>query len=90
MTNGLEFVYDYQLTSGYFCPTKISARISIHKQMVDYSTKKISRDLVEEVRQALKNIKGWGSIEIYVQDHKVVQITERNIKKTNHSLSSLQ
>lgn len=49
---------------------------------MDYSTKKINSELVEEVTEALKNIRGWGSVEIYVQDYKVVQITERNIKKT--------
>lgn len=57
--------------------------------MVDYSTKKISQDLVEEIKSALKNVRGWGSVEIYVQDHKVTQITERNIKKTNHNIREL-
>lgn len=50
--------------------------------MKDYSTKRISKDLLEEIIEALKNIRGWGSVEIFVQDSKVVQITERNIKKT--------
>ena len=54
--------------------------------MVDYSTRRITDDLISEVREALKNIRGWGSVEIYVQDFKVTQITERNIKKTNHRL----
>lgn len=58
--------------------------------MVDYSTKKITKDLLEEVRFALKNVRGWGSVEIYVQDYKVTQITERNIKKTNHNLKDLR
>lgn len=57
--------------------------------MVDYSTKKITRDLLEEVKAALKNVRGWGSVEIYVQDFKVTQITERNIKKTSHSIRDL-
>jgi hypothetical protein len=51
--------------------------------MSDFSTKHISPELIEEIVIALKNIRGWGSVEIYVQDFKVVQITERNIKKTN-------
>ena len=51
--------------------------------MNNYSTKRISDELIKEVVEALKNIRGWGSVEIIVQDHKVVQITERNIKKTN-------
>ncbi|MBI5452180.1 DUF2292 domain-containing protein [Candidatus Gottesmanbacteria bacterium] len=57
--------------------------------MVDYSTKKITRDLLEEIKQALKNVRGYGSVEIYVQDHKVTQITERNIKKTSHNIRNL-
>ncbi len=54
--------------------------------MPDYSTKHISEKLLEEVIEALKNIRGWGSVEIFVQDFKVVQITERNIKKTENGL----
>lgn len=50
------------------------------------STQTTTDELLIEIRQALKNIKGWGSLELYVQDGKVVQITERNIKKTNHPL----
>ena len=55
--------------------------------MNDYSTKKANPELLEEITEALKNIRGWGSVEIYVQNFKVVQITERNIKKTNQSSS---
>ena len=47
-----------------------------------YSTIKISEELLEEISVALQNIRGWGSVEIYVQNSEVVQITERNIKKT--------
>lgn len=50
--------------------------------MKDYSSKQISTKLLEEIIEALKNIRGWGSVEIFVQDSKVVQIIERNIKKT--------
>ena len=56
--------------------------------MIDYSTKKISADLVEEIKTALKSVSGWGSVELFVQDSKVVQITVRNIKKTNHNLKN--
>lgn len=55
---------------------------------MDYSTKKINDELVQEVTEALQNIRGWGSVEIYVQDYKVVQITERNIKKTMNRAQS--
>ena len=54
--------------------------------MVDYSTKRVTDQLLVEIKQAIKNIRGFGSVEIYVQDHKVTQITERNIKKTNHKI----
>ncbi len=50
--------------------------------MKDYSTKRINEELIKEIVEALKNIRGWGSVEIIVQDYRVVQMTERNIKKT--------
>jgi hypothetical protein len=58
--------------------------------VVDHSTKKITKDLVDEIKIALKNVRGWGSVEIYIQDHKVTQITERNIKKTSHNIRNLE
>lgn len=42
--------------------------------------KSANTDLLEDIKKALSNIK-WGSIEIFVQDSMVVQITERSIKK---------
>lgn len=51
--------------------------------MRDYSTRQVSERLVKEMIDAIKNVRGWGSVEIHIQDYKVVQITERNIKKTN-------
>ncbi len=53
--------------------------------MRDYSTKEVNQELLSEISEALQNIRGWGSVEIIVQDFKVVQITERNIKKTNQA-----
>ncbi len=55
--------------------------------MKDYSTKRINEDLIKEIVEALKNIRGWGSVEIIVQDYRVVQLTERNIKKTIGNMS---
>ena len=52
-----------------------------------HSTKMIDDKLLEDITEALKNIRGWGSIEVFVQNYKVVQITERNIKKTEHTIS---
>lgn len=55
--------------------------------MNNYSTENVDKELVEEIVTALKNIRGWGSVEIFVQDHKVVQIIERKIKKTRSGSS---
>ncbi len=54
--------------------------------MIDYSVRRVTPNLVDEIKQALKSVKGWGSVEIYVQNHRVTQVTTRNIKKTNHIL----
>ncbi len=43
-----------------------------------------NKDLVSEIQEALKSVKGYGSVEIYVQDGKVTQITVRNIRKTSN------
>ena len=46
----------------------------------DYSTKlEVSEKLMEELVASIKNIKGWGTVEIVIQDHTVTQITEKNI-----------
>ena len=39
-------------------------------------------DLITEIHNALKNVR-FGSVEIFVQDSVVTQITVRNIKKTS-------
>lgn len=39
-----------------------------------------STKALEEIEKALSHIK-WGSIEIFLQNGSIVQITERNIKK---------
>jgi len=49
----------------------------------DYSTKKISHTLIGEIKNALQSVSSYGSIEVYVQNGIVTQITIRNIKKTN-------
>ena len=38
--------------------------------------------LVEDIIEELNSLGGWGSLEIYVQNNKVTQITKRAIKKT--------
>ena len=49
----------------------------------DYSTQKIKPQLVSQIVDALKN-KAYGSVEIYIQNYTVTQITERTITKVNH------
>lgn len=47
----------------------------------DYSTKRISKKMLSELVTSIKNIQGWGTVEIVIQDHLVTQITEKNIRK---------
>lgn len=54
--------------------------------MPDYSTHHISEALISEIVHALKTVNTYGSIEIYVQNSVVTQITVRNIKKTSVSI----
>ncbi len=44
----------------------------------------ISKKVIEEIIESLHSIKGWGSVEIFVQDHKITQVTEKNICKKNN------
>ncbi len=46
-----------------------------------YSTTEISSTLISELKESLIG-KDYGSIEIYIESGRVVQITERVIKKT--------
>lgn len=48
---------------------------------------RVNQPLVDEIVKALKNVDGYGSVEIYIQDYSVTQITTRNIKKTRHVLA---
>ena len=48
-----------------------------------YSTSNVSETLVKEIVESLQRISPYGSIEIYVQNNVVTQITARSIKKTN-------
>jgi hypothetical protein len=48
----------------------------------DFSTKPVSESLLTEIKNSLEN-KEYGSIEIYIEGGRVVQITERIIRKTN-------
>lgn len=48
----------------------------------EFSTNQISDKLVSEIKSSIAN-KEYGSVEIYIEAGRVVQITERVIKKTN-------
>jgi len=54
--------------------------------MTGKSSKQISSQLLDHLSQSLDNINGWGSVEIIIQDNKVTQITEKNIKKPSIDL----
>lgn len=56
--------------------------------MDQYSTNTISETLLDEITNALKNVSPYGSVEIYVQDSVVTQITVRNIKKTTQTVKA--
>lgn len=55
--------------------------------MKPHSPKPANAELLDEIKKALSTIK-WGSIEIFVQDSMVVQITERSIKKMTEKKGS--
>lgn len=45
-------------------------------------------NLHTEIITAIQNVGAFGSVEIYIQDHHVTQITARRIKKTKHAVES--
>lgn len=53
----------------------------------DYSTQQISPALISQIVEAVKN-KAYGSVEIYVENFTVTQITERTINKVSRALKS--
>jgi len=50
----------------------------------DFSVRRPTKKLMDEIRKTLTRIQGYGSVEIIIQNHHVVQITERHIKKVNN------
>jgi len=50
------------------------------------SNQKVSTGVMDEIAMALKSVRSYGSIEIYIQKGIVTQITVRNIKKTNSKI----
>lgn len=47
----------------------------------------LTNGLLKEISSSLEDLGGWGSVEIFVQDGKVTQITRRSIRKTQHDIS---
>jgi len=54
--------------------------------MKNYSTQNVSAFLLEELKRAVESVPDYGSIEIFVTDGFVSQISTRKIKKTNVGL----
>ncbi len=55
---------------------------SMNSLTPEYSTRKISNTLMRDISQAIRSVQNFGSVELYVQDGMVTQITTRTIKKT--------
>lgn len=53
---------------------------------MEYSTKEVTSQLLEEIKNALQSV-SYGSIEIYISDDNVTQITTRTIKKTSITMN---
>lgn len=54
--------------------------------MMNPDDTEVSSQLVNEIVRAIRTVDAYGSIEIYVQNNVVTQITVRNIKKTSVAL----
>ncbi|MBN1263495.1 MAG: DUF2292 domain-containing protein [Candidatus Pacebacteria bacterium] len=46
-----------------------------------YSTQSVSKELLAEIKKTLEGL-DFGSLEVYVVNNQVTQITKRQIKKT--------
>ena len=53
----------------------------------EFSTQDITPQLISQIIGAIKN-KAYGSVEIYIQNYTVTQITERTITKVASSKST--
>lgn len=57
--------------------------------MASSTHKEIPENLLDEIKSALKSVK-FGSIEIFVQNSVITQITVRNIHKTSVEIEKRQ
>ncbi|MDD5416316.1 MAG: DUF2292 domain-containing protein [Candidatus Daviesbacteria bacterium] len=53
------------------------------------SSNMLTNGFLKEIQSSLEDLGGWGSVEIFVQDGKVTQITSRSIRKTQHEIAQL-
>lgn len=56
-------------------------------QRMKYSAQNMTPALLSEIEVALARVRPYGSIEIYVQNSIITQITVRTIKKTSVGLT---
>jgi hypothetical protein len=54
------------------------------RDKIKYSAQSMTPALLTEIEVALSRVMPYGSIEIYVQNSIITQITVRNIKKLSH------
>jgi hypothetical protein len=62
----------------------MTAALKLGKKSVSKPDGALAREIIESLRK----LGGWGSVEIFVQNSKVTQITHRVIKKTSYRLKS--
>lgn len=55
---------------------------------INFSTKRVNQELIDEVVSAMKSVSGYGSVEIFIQNYRVTQVTTRDIKKTDYLINS--
>lgn len=65
----------------------VSAPQNIHMVNAPGHPSQSPNILTEEIIRALQTVGGYGSVEIFVQNNIVTQITVRNIKKTSVAVS---
>lgn len=53
---------------------------------MEHTDSKKEKTLIRDIEKALTSLEGWGSVEIYVQNNQITQITSRKITKTQHRL----
>jgi len=55
---------------------------------INFSTKRVNQELINEIVGAMKCVTGYGSVEIIIQNYKVTQVSTRDIKKTDYLINT--